>query len=106
MKKSRAAAARGAAATKSVRLRVHVQPRASRSEIAGMHGDANKVRLTAPPVDDAANEELVILLARALGLQRGAVRIIAGFRGRSKVVEVVGATVQQIEQLATSASAR
>ena len=71
-----------------------------------MHGDAIKVRLTAPPVDDAANEELVALFARVLGLRRAAVRIVSGARGRSKVVEVVGATIQQIEQLATSASER
>jgi uncharacterized protein len=103
---SRRVNADDSATTKAVRLRVHVQPRASRSEIAGMHGDAIKVRLMAPPVDDAANEELVALLARVLGLPRAAVRIVAGARGRSKVVEVVGATVQQIEQLATSASAR
>lgn len=92
--------------TESVRLRVHVQPRASRSEIAGLHGDAIKVRLMAPPVENAANEELVALLARALNLPRGAVRIVGGARGRSKVVEVVGATAEQIQRLATSASAR
>lgn len=88
------------------RVLVHVQPRASRSEIVGLHGAAIKVRLTAPPVDNAANEELVALLTRALGLPRGAVRIVAGARGRSKVVEVVGATLRQLEQLATSGSAR
>lgn len=93
-------------AAETVRVRVHVQPRASRSEIAGLHGDAIKVRLMAPPVENAANEELVALLARALDLPRSAIRIIAGARGRSKLVEVVGATTQQIQQLATSASAR
>lgn len=89
-----------------IRVLVHVQPRASRSEIVGLHGAAIKVRLTAPPVDNAANEELVALLTRVLGLPRGAVRVVAGARGRSKVVEVVGASPQQIEQLATSGSAR
>jgi uncharacterized protein (TIGR00251 family) len=90
----------------AIRVRVHVQPRASRSEIVGLHGDAIKVRLTAAPVDNAANEELVALLTRVLGLPRGAVRIVGGARARSKVVEVVGATAQQLEQLATSESAR
>ena len=42
-----------------VRLGVHVQPRAARSEIVGVHGDALKVRLTSPPVEGAANEALV-----------------------------------------------
>ncbi|MFL5613873.1 MAG: DUF167 domain-containing protein [Gemmatimonadaceae bacterium] len=87
-------------------LRVHVQPRASRNEIVGLHGDALKVRLQAPPVDDAANEALVQLIATALGLPRGAVRIIAGARARSKVVEVVGASPEQIAQLATKSSSR
>ena len=106
MKKQRAISAPDAAATKTIRVRVHVQPRASRSEIVGFHGEAIKVRLTAPPVENAANEELVSLLARALRLPSNAVRIVAGARGRSKVVELVGATAQQIQQLATSASAR
>ena len=88
------------------RFRVHVQPRASRSEIAGMHGEAIKVRLTSPPVDDAANEELIALLARALDLPRAAVRIVSGARARSKVVEVVGASIDRVMQLATRDIAR
>src|SRR5205823_1330716 len=64
----------------AVRFRVYVQPRASRSEIVGTHGDALKVRLQAAPVDDAANEALIELLADALGLSRRAVRIAAGLR--------------------------
>jgi uncharacterized protein len=71
-----------------------------------MHGEAIKVRLTSPPVDDAANEELIALLARALGVTRGAVRIISGARGRSKVVEVVGASLDRVRQLATKSIAR
>ena len=51
----------------TARLIVHVQPRAKRSEVVGRHGDAIKVRLAAPPVDGAANEELVRFLAEALG---------------------------------------
>ena len=85
---------------------MHVQPRASRSEIVGMHGEAIKIRLTSPPVDDAANEELVALLARELGLPRSAVRIVSGARARSKVVEVVGASIDRVMQLATKDIAR
>lgn len=73
-----------------VRLRLRVQPRASRTEVAGVHGDAIRVRLTAPPVDGAANEALVRLLAERLGVARGAVRLVAGAGGRTKVVEVEG----------------
>ena len=71
-----------------------------------MHGDAIKIRLTSPPVDDAANEELIALLARELGVPRGAVIIVAGARARSKVVEVVGVAIDRVMQLATKDVAR
>ena len=83
------------------RFRVHLQPRASKNEIVGRHGDALKVRLTAPPVDSAANEALIALLAEKLGVARRDVRIVAGATSRAKVVEVAGVSQQQIEQLAT-----
>jgi uncharacterized protein (TIGR00251 family) len=85
--------------TEKLRFRVHVQPRASKNEIVGMHGDALKVRLTAPPVDSAANEALVTLLANALGVSRHDVQIVGGATSRAKVVEVFGVSQQQIEQL-------
>ena len=74
----------------SARLVVHVQPRAARSELAGRHGDAVKVRLHAAPVDGAANDELVRLLAETLGVSRQAVRIVRGHGARRKTVEVDG----------------
>ena len=83
-----------------VRFAVHVQPRASRSEIVGLHGDALKVRLSAPPVDGAANAALVELLADAFGVSRRAVRIVSGDASRGKVVEVDGADVENIRRLA------
>jgi uncharacterized protein (TIGR00251 family) len=67
-----------------VRFRVHVQPRASRTEIVGRHGAALKVRLHAPPVDGAANDELISFLAKALGVSRRAVRIVAWQDCRSR----------------------
>ncbi|MBI4500379.1 MAG: DUF167 domain-containing protein [Gemmatimonadetes bacterium] len=75
---------------KLARLVIWVQPRASRTEVAGMHGDAVKIRLAAPPVDGAANEELIRLLADKLGVPRSAVSIAAGRSGRRKTVEVEG----------------
>lgn len=84
----------------SVRFAVRVQPRASRSEIAGVHGDAMKVRLSAPPVDGAANAALVELIAEALGVGRRAVRIVNGESSRSKVVEVEGVTAAAVLRLA------
>ena len=73
-----------------IRLRLHVQPRASRTEIAGPHGDALKIRLAAPPVDGAANEALVRFLAERLGVSRTAIRLESGANRRAKVVAVDG----------------
>lgn len=74
------------------RLVLHVQPRARRTGVVGRHGDAIKVRVQAPPVEDAANAELVRFLAEALGLPAGAVEIVSGRTGRRKIVEVRGLT--------------
>ena len=83
----------------SIRVPVHVQPRASRSEVVGMHGAALKVRLLAPPVDGAANDALVALLAEKLGVSRRDVRIVQGATSRSKVVEIDGTTVNAVRAL-------
>jgi uncharacterized protein (TIGR00251 family) len=71
---------------------VRVQPRASRDEIAGEWQDGLKIRLTAPPVDDRANEALRRLLAARLKVPLAAVRIVAGERSRSKRIEIRGVT--------------
>src|SRR5438270_9254242 len=89
-----------------VRFAVHVQPRASRTDIAGQHGEALKVRLAAPPVDDAANAALVELLADVLGVSRSSVQIASGHHSRSKVVEVVGITIESVQRLVTRAARR
>jgi uncharacterized protein (TIGR00251 family) len=70
-----------------------VQPRASRTELAGRHGDVLKVRVAAPPVDGAANEALLRFLAETLGVSRGAVELVAGSGSRSKIVAVRGLDV-------------
>jgi uncharacterized protein (TIGR00251 family) len=79
---------------------VHVQARAARSEIVGLHGDALKVRLSAAPVNGAANVALVELLAEALGVPRRCLRIVSGATSRGKAVEVDGVTVENIRWLA------
>ena len=84
-----------------LRFAVRVQPRASRSAIEGTHGDALRVRLSAPPVDGAANEALVELLAKALGVAKGKVRVVAGAASRSKVIEVDGVGSARVRALAT-----
>lgn len=88
-----------------VRFSVHVQPRAARSGIAGMHGSAVKVRLQAPPVDGAANDALISLLAQSLGVPRREVSILAGATSRLKRVEVRGLTARLArERLGLSAA--
>ena len=88
-----------------VRFSVHVQPRAARSGIAGMHGSAVKVRLQAPPVDGAANDALISLLAESLGVPRREVSILAGATSRLKRVEVRGLTARLArERLGLSAA--
>src|SRR5687767_8921362 len=72
------------------RFAVQVQPRASRTEVVGEHGAALRVRISAPPVDGAANDELIRYLARELGVASSAVQIVSGASGRRKVVEVAG----------------
>jgi uncharacterized protein len=79
---------------------VRVQPRASRDEIAGEWQDGLKIRLTAPPVDDRANEALRRLLAARLKVPLSAVRIAAGEHSRTKRVEIRGVTPAMILALA------
>jgi len=74
------------------RIQVKVQPRASSSEIGDVAGDYLKIRVTAPPVDHAANEAVLELMAERLGVRRGAVRIVRGQTSRQKTLEVFGLT--------------
>lgn len=69
---------------------MHVVPRAAASAVAGRHGDALKIRLAAPPVDGAANDELVRFLAERLAVPRRAIAIAAGRSGRRKHVTITG----------------
>jgi uncharacterized protein (TIGR00251 family) len=83
-----------------LRFGVHVQPRSSRTEVAGVRAGALRVRLQAPPVDGAANDALVGYLAERLGLPRRAVRIVAGLSSRAKTVEVDGIDASRVRGLA------
>jgi uncharacterized protein len=82
-----------------VRFTVHVQPRASRTEFAGLHGTALKLRVAAPPVDGAANDEVIDAIAAALGVSRRNIRIVGGTRSRRKVVEVAGVSASLVVRL-------
>jgi uncharacterized protein (TIGR00251 family) len=82
-------------------LRVRVQPRASKDEIAGVLDGALKVRLQAPALEDRANEALCEYLAQLLKRPKSAVRILSGDRSRIKRVEIRGVTGQEIRRLLT-----
>ena len=77
-------------------IRVRLTPRAARNEVTGWRDGFLLVRLTAPPVEGAANAALVRLLASALGLPKGAVRIVAGLKSRDKTVAIEGMTERAI----------
>ncbi len=74
----------------SVRITVYVQPRASKTAIAGMHDGCIKIRLAAPPVDGAANAALIEFIAKRVGVARSRVRLVAGASARRKVIEIEG----------------
>ena len=76
---------------------VRVIPRASKSGIAGMRGDALLVRLAAPPVDGAANAELIEILSAVLGVPTRALSIVSGERSRQKRVRVDGLTRELVD---------
>jgi uncharacterized protein len=86
----------------AIRFAVRVTPRASREAIEGVYQGALKVRLTAPPVDDRANEALIELLAERLNVPKSAVRIVAGAKSRTKQVEVAGVRRAQIIEILSS----
>jgi uncharacterized protein (TIGR00251 family) len=80
----------------NVTLAVRVQPRASKTEIAGVMNGALKVRLQAPALEDRANEALCEFLAHLLKTPKSAVRILSGHRSRNKRVEIRGVMPQQL----------
>jgi uncharacterized protein (TIGR00251 family) len=74
----------------TVTLRVHAQPGARRTEVAGLHGESVKIRVAAPALEDRANEVLVDYVAQAFGVPRRAVSLVGGARSREKRLEVRG----------------
>jgi uncharacterized protein (TIGR00251 family) len=77
---------------------VVVQPRASRAGLGPVVGDRLRVAVTAPPVDGAANEAVIALVAESLGLPRRAVEIVRGQSGRRKTLRIAGATRAGLER--------
>jgi uncharacterized protein (TIGR00251 family) len=73
-----------------IRLQVYVQPRASKTELAGMHDGLIKIRIAAPAIGNAANFALIDFLAQRLGVAKRFVRIVSGSASRKKVLEIDG----------------
>jgi len=90
------------AKSRGLTFAVRVVPRASRSEIAGEYNGALRVRIAAPPVEGAANRELIKLLAKSFKLPQNAVEIISGANAKSKIVRIHGANASKLNQLVPS----
>ncbi len=74
----------------SLILTLHIQPGAKKTEVVGLHGEALKIRLAAPPVDGKANAALIDFIAARVGVGRTAVELISGETSRSKRLRVTG----------------
>jgi len=83
----------------AVILRVRAQPKASRDAIVGEHGGALKVAVTAPPDKGKANKAVVELLAKALGIPKSNIELVAGATSRDKTFAIRGVTREAVEAL-------
>lgn len=81
-----------------VTLAVHVVPRSARNEIVGLHGQALRIRVNAPPVGGAANAALLATVAEALGVSKRQVEIVSGHASRRKVLRVVGLSAAEVQR--------
>jgi len=90
----------------TVRFEVHAKPRAKKSRIIGARGDALEIALAAPPVDGAANEELVRVLSRAFGVPRRNVEILRGETAQKKLIGVRGMTANAVADAIAMLTAR
>ena len=83
----------------AVTIAVRVVPRASRSEITGAMDGALKVRIVSPPVEGAANAELIKLFAKALGVSKSSVEIVSGQSSKSKHIRISGVSAEKVRKL-------
>ncbi len=80
------------------KIKVRVQPGASKNEVQGFQDDVLRIRLTAPPVEGKANKALIALLADLLDVKKSDISIVAGQTGRDKLVEVVDLTNDELKR--------
>ena len=83
-------------------LNLHIQPRASKSEVCGVQGDALKIRLTSPPVDGAANKLCREFLAELFHVPKSAVEILSGETSRHKRVKITAGDTARLQQIVDS----
>jgi uncharacterized protein (TIGR00251 family) len=88
--RTKAGSRRSSEAVASVTLAVRIQPRASKNGVTQLEDGTVKIRLTAPPVDGAANEALVEFLSKTLSVSKSAVEIVSGHASREKRVKISG----------------
>jgi len=74
-------------------VRLHVLPRAKRGELAGLHNGALKVKVMAPPVEDAANRAVIDFFSQLLGIPKSNLKILAGNKSREKVLHIKGISI-------------
>jgi hypothetical protein len=80
-------------------LALRITPRSSRNQIVGVLNDGTiKVHISAPPVDDAANKELIVFLSDVLGVPKSRIEIVAGETGRDKLVSIIDMDVETAHQ--------
>lgn len=82
----------------TITLKIHLLPRASRDEICGLHGDALKIKVTAPPIEGRANMALQRFIAKKLNLPSSQVEIMAGQRSREKILRISGISRAAVEK--------
>jgi uncharacterized protein (TIGR00251 family) len=91
---------------KDIALSVYVQPRASKNRLAGMHGTSIKVCVTAPPVENKANEAVRNFIAALFGVPKSAVVIKSGKQGRSKKILISNLSINVAREILTAALAK
>jgi len=81
------------------RLSLFIQPNASKNEIIGLHNGALKIKISAPPIEGRANEELIAFLAKTLKIPKRQVEVLKGETGRNKIVEIIGVNETELKTL-------
>ena len=82
-----------------IRFSAIIQPRSSKNEVTGIFHNALKIRLTAPPVDGAANKACIRFFSKLLGVSPSEISIIQGFSSRNKTIEIIGRTEKQFREI-------